>query len=85
MTHTSEDMARLSEIHGDLSSDQNDDEADNGKQLFIWCWCIFSTWTIHYLVIVVHIPRVDTKQQGDQKRVRWYCNAVLHGAQSTRI
>lgn len=32
MTHTSEDMARLSEIHGDLGSDQNDDEADNGKK-----------------------------------------------------
>lgn len=31
MTHTSEDLARLSEVHGDLGTDQNDDEADNGK------------------------------------------------------
>lgn len=32
--HTSEDMARLSETHGDLGSDQNDDEIDNGKIFF---------------------------------------------------
>lgn len=30
MTHTNEDMARLCETHGDLDSNQNDDEVDNG-------------------------------------------------------
>lgn len=30
MTHTNEDMARLCETHGDLDSNQNDDEIDNG-------------------------------------------------------
>lgn len=49
MTHTSEDMARLSEIHGDLGSDQNDDEADNGKQLYLML-VQFSTWTIYHSI-----------------------------------
>lgn len=31
VTHTNEDMARLCDTHGDLDSNQNDDEADNGK------------------------------------------------------
>lgn len=32
LTHTSEDLARLNEIHGDFAADQNDDEvSDNGK------------------------------------------------------
>lgn len=31
MTHTSEDLQRLTEIHEGLNSDQNEDEADNGK------------------------------------------------------
>ena len=29
-THSSEDMARLSETHGDLGPDQTDDDADTG-------------------------------------------------------
>lgn len=32
LTHTSEDMARLSETHNDLGPDQNEDEADTGKR-----------------------------------------------------
>lgn len=32
MTHTSEDMARLSETHGDLGPDQLEDEADTGNE-----------------------------------------------------
>lgn len=31
MTHTSEDMARLCETHGDMGPDQLDDEADTGN------------------------------------------------------
>lgn len=31
LTHTSEDMARLSETHNDLGPDQHEDEADTGK------------------------------------------------------
>lgn len=31
LTHTSEDMARLSETHNDLGQDQLEDEADTGK------------------------------------------------------
>lgn len=31
LTHTSEDLARLNEVHCDFGTDQNDDEADNGK------------------------------------------------------
>lgn len=31
LTHTNEDMARLSEMHNDLGPDQGDDEADTGK------------------------------------------------------
>lgn len=34
MTHTSEDMARLCETHGDMNPDQLDDEADTGKYGF---------------------------------------------------
>lgn len=35
LTHTSEDLARLNEIHGDFPADQNDDEAsDNGKKIY---------------------------------------------------
>lgn len=32
LTHTSEDMARLSETHNDLGNDQLEDEADTGKK-----------------------------------------------------
>lgn len=32
LTHTSEDLARLNEIHCDFGTDQNDDESDNGKK-----------------------------------------------------
>lgn len=32
MTHTSEDMARLCETHGDMGPDQLDDEADTGER-----------------------------------------------------
>lgn len=44
MTHTSEDMARLSETHGDMGPEQLEDEADTGKlrthlNLFdVCCW-----------------------------------------------
>lgn len=31
LTHTNEDMARLSEMHNDLGPDQGEDEADTGK------------------------------------------------------
>lgn len=34
MTHTSEDLARITEIHTDFGADQNDDDAaDNGKTI----------------------------------------------------
>lgn len=33
MTHTSEDMARLCETHGDMGVDQLDDEADTGEYI----------------------------------------------------
>lgn len=37
MTHTSEDLARLSEIHTDLGTDQNDDEtSDNGDYILLF-------------------------------------------------
>lgn len=32
MTHTSEDMARLCETHGDMGPDQLEDEADTGNE-----------------------------------------------------
>lgn len=32
VTHSSEDMARLSETHGDLGSDQTDEDADSGMR-----------------------------------------------------
>lgn len=31
LTHTNEDMARLSEMHNDLGPDHGEDEADTGK------------------------------------------------------
>lgn len=31
LTHTTEDLARLTEIHENFGTDQNDDEPDNGK------------------------------------------------------
>lgn len=38
LTHTSEDLARLNEIHSDFPSDQNDDEAsDNGMETLQKC------------------------------------------------
>lgn len=35
MTHSSEDMARLSETHNDLGPDQTDDEADTGMNFVL--------------------------------------------------
>lgn len=35
MTHSSEDMARLSETHNDLGPDQTDDEADTGMNFLL--------------------------------------------------
>lgn len=32
LTHTSEDLARLNEVHHDFGTEPNDDEADNGKR-----------------------------------------------------
>lgn len=61
LTHTSEDMARLSETHNELGTDQLEEEADTGKTIQVdvkstspqhvnqlnVCACFFAVFKIH--------------------------------------